>query len=127
MTQWRDKAWAEFPEFRSLLEQDSWSCHVFLFELVRFSVEAHYAHDSDALRRAYGFAKWCWEQPGFLANAASVSFYEHVFDEWELRHEVVPLLPPAVKTAVLPLLEWRLPSERFAEVDRLLSETNPPA
>ena len=133
MTLWRDKAEAEFPDIYALLgklskepDNDSWSCHVFLIELLRFTVAAHRAHDIAALQRCYGFAQWCLDQPGrFLADAARISFYEHVFDEWELRDEVVRWLPDSVKTTVRPLWEWRLSPEKLAEVDRLLATTNP--
>lgn len=121
MVEWRGEASARFPELRPFLERDSWSCHVFLFEVLQLAVEAHRVGDEDLLTRAYSFAQWCFEQPGrFLSDAAIVSFYEHVFDAWELRHEVANRLPAGVKSKVRPLWEWRLPSDRLAEVDRLL-------
>ena len=127
MVEWRGEASARFPELRPFLERDSWSCHVFLFEVLQLAVEAYRSGDHELLTRAYAFARWCFEQPGqFLSNAAVVSFYEHVFDAWELRHEVVGQLPCGVMPKVRPLWEWRLPSDRLAEVDRLLEASSPP-
>ncbi|AHH93465.1 hypothetical protein GCM10010174_31900 [Kutzneria viridogrisea] len=128
MVEWRGEASARFPELRDYLERDSWSCHVFLFEVLQLAVDAHRAADEDLLNRSYGFAQWCFDQPGgFLSNAAVVSFYEHVFDAWELRHEVADRLSPAVTAKVRPLWEWRLPADRLAEVDRLLGVAGHPA
>ncbi|MCP2169071.1 DUF7674 family protein [Goodfellowiella coeruleoviolacea] len=127
MTEWRGKALAQFPELRELVERESWSCHVFLFELRHLAMEAHRTADTEALTRVYDFARWCLEQPGqFLSNAAVVSFYVHVFDDWELRHEVVRWVPARIAERVRPLWEWRLSSERLAEVDRLLAAPTPP-
>ena len=55
-----------------------------------------------------------------LANAAVVSFYELVFDEWELRHQIAGRLPAEVIDRVHPLWEWRLPGPRMAEAARLM-------
>ncbi|MBV8934017.1 MAG: hypothetical protein JOZ47_22760 [Kutzneria sp.] len=127
MVEWRGEAAARFPELRLFLERDSWSCHVFLFEVLQLAVEAHRTADEDVLSRAYGFAQWCFEQPEqFLSNAAVVSFYEHVFDAWELRHEVASRLPHGVMSKVRPLWEWRLPADRLAEVDRLMEVVDHP-
>ncbi|HTI26929.1 MAG TPA: hypothetical protein VL652_38450, partial [Kutzneria sp.] len=72
--------------------------------------------------------RWCFEQPGrFLSNAAVVSFYEHVFDDWDLRHDVARRLPTEVMAQVRPLWEWRLPADKLAEVDRLLGVADHPA
>ncbi len=100
---------------------------MFLTELWQLAAEAHRAGDADLLRRVYGFAHWCFRQPEqFLSNASVVSFYEHVFDEWELRDEVAPWLPAEVVAKVRPLWEWRWSAERLSEVDRLLDGSTPP-
>ena len=117
---WKTKALEMLPALRQVIEHD-WSCHVFLGELVTLVWDAHRARDADGLRRIYGFARWCFDQPGqFLANAAVISFYELVFDEWELRHDIAAWLPADVVARVRPLWEWRLPGPRMTEVDRLV-------
>ncbi len=117
---WRVEARAAFPELESLCGAE-WSVHVFLTELLDIVRKAHRDADTETLDRAYGFAKWCLDQPRrFLADAAIVSFYEHLFDDWELRHEIAERLPDRIAERVRPLWEWRLPVERLAEVDQLL-------
>jgi hypothetical protein len=121
VAEWRSKALELLPALRTVIDHD-WSCHVFLGELVPMVWDAHRAQDQDELDRIYGFVRWCFEAPGqFLANAAVISFYELVFDEWDLRREIATWLPNAVIERVHPLWEWRLPAARMAEVDRLLA------
>lgn len=123
MADWKNKALELLPALRPVIEHD-WSCHVFLGELLPLVWDAHRAKDTDSLRRIYGFVRWCFDQPGqFLANAAVVSFYELVFDEWELRHDIATWLPADVVAKVRPLWEWRLPGQRMSEVDRLVADT----
>jgi hypothetical protein len=121
---WRQVALVELPELCSIIEHGSWSCHVFLVEVLHLVEDAHRNKEEEAedtLRRGYGFAQWCFAAPSaFLANAATVSFYVHVFDRWELRHAVLPWLPPRICAHVRPLWEWRLPGDRMRELDRLL-------
>ncbi|MFD1147825.1 DUF7674 family protein [Saccharothrix hoggarensis] len=127
MVDWRARASALLPELSAVVERESWSCHVFLSELWQLALEAHRDGDREVLRRVYGFAHWCFRQPErFLSDASVVSFYEHVFDEWELRDEVAPWLPAEVVDRVRPLWEWRWSKERLTEVDRLLAEAGPP-
>lgn len=117
---WKIRALELLPTLHSVIDHD-WSCHVFLGELLPLVWDAHRAHDTDSLDRIYGFVRWCFDQPGqFLANAAVVSFYELVFDEWELRHDIAAWLPADVVAKVRPLWEWRLPGQRMSEVDRLV-------
>lgn len=121
MADWKNKALELLPALRPVIEHD-WSCHVFLGELLPLVWDAHRAKDVDSLHRIYGFARWCFDQPGqFLANAAVVSFYELVFDEWELRHDIACWLPTDIVAKVRPLWEWRLPGQRMSEVDRLVA------
>lgn len=99
---------------------------MFLSELWQLALEAHREGDREVLGRVYGFAHWCFRQPErFLSDASVVSFYEHVFDEWELCDEVAPWLPAEVVDRVRPLWEWRWSKERLSEVDRLLAESGP--
>lgn len=91
-------------------------------ELWHLALEAHRAGDEETLRRVYGFASWCFQQPEqFLSNAIVVSFYEHVFDDWKLRDDVAHRLTPEIVAKVRPLWEWRWSTERLAEVDALFS------
>lgn len=127
MVDWRARASVLLPELSDVVERESWSCHVFLSELWHLALEAHREADGETLGRVYGFAHWCFRQPEqFLSNASVVSFYEHVFDEWDLRDEVAPWLPSEVVAKVRPLWEWRWSTERLAEVDRLLETSQPP-
>jgi hypothetical protein len=122
VAEWKSKALELLPTLRPVIEHD-WSCHVFLGELLPQLWDAHRAKDEDGLHRIYGFARWCFDQPGqFLTNAAVVSFYELVFDEWDLRHDIATWLPPDVVARVRPLWEWRLPGPKMAEVDRLVAD-----
>ena len=122
MAEWRSKALELLPALRPVIEHD-WSCHVFLGELLPLVWDAHRAKDNDSLDRIYGFVRWCFDAPGqFLTNAAVVSFYELVFDEWDLRRDIAAWLPADVVARVRPLWEWRLPGPKMAEVDRLVAE-----
>jgi hypothetical protein len=88
MAAWRRKVDALFPELRDdLAEDEPLTPHLVFFALLPFVFEAHRRGDEDALRRTYGFAKWCHDARD-LENAVAVSFYEHVFDDWSLRREV---------------------------------------
>lgn len=123
MTGWRAKAAELLPELSEVLH-GSWSVHVFLSELHELVREAHRAGDEHTLTRGYRFAEWCLHQPErFLSHAAAVSFYEHVFDDWDLRHDAARRLPTGIAALVRPLWEWRLPLERLSEIDRLLGTT----
>ncbi|MGH3625432.1 MAG: DUF7674 family protein [Sciscionella sp.] len=120
MTGWRNKAGELLPEL-SASSATSWSVHVFFAELVDLVLVAHRGDDVDRLRRAYDFASWCLEQPSrFLSDAAILSFYEHLFDDWDLRFDVVTWLPDGLALRLRPLLQWRLPAPRLVELDRLL-------
>jgi hypothetical protein len=127
MTAWRSKAADLLPELGASCAS-SWSVHLFFADLVDLVQRAHREESTDLLHRAYAFASWCLEQPSrFLADAAILSFYEHLFDDWELRHEVVRWMPDGVASKVRPLLQWRLSAPRLAEVDRLLGcQAQPP-
>jgi hypothetical protein len=127
VAEWKSKALEVLPTLAPVIEHD-WSCHVFLGELLPLVWDAHRANDDDCLTRIYGFARWCFDQPGsFLANAAMVSFYELLFDEWDLRHQVASWLSADVVTRVYPLWEWRLPGPRMIEIDRLVARQAEPA
>lgn len=122
MAEWKSKAAELLPALKPAIEHD-WSCHVFLGELLSLVWEAHRSADQESLTRIYGFVRWCFDQSGqFLANAAMVSFYELVFDEWELREQIAGWLEPDIVLRVRPLWEWRMPSTRIAEIERLFAD-----
>ncbi|HWE91450.1 MAG TPA: hypothetical protein VG317_18460 [Pseudonocardiaceae bacterium] len=121
MAEWKSKAVELLPALGPAIEHD-WSCHVFLGELLPLVWEAHRGDDGESLTGIYTFVRWCFDQPGqFLANAAIVSFYELVFDEWELREQIAGWLGPDIVARVRPLWEWRMPAARMTEIDRLLT------
>jgi hypothetical protein len=122
---WQHEARQVLPELTDVIRA-GWSVHVLFTELLDVVREAHSRQDTQTLRRAYGFAHWCLRAPGaFLANAALVSFYELLFDEWEQRERVAPWLPPDAIEKVRPLWEWRLTKPALAEIDQLLGSQLP--
>jgi hypothetical protein len=98
------------------------------FDLLPLVREAHQEGDTEALRRIYGFAEWCFEQKAKdLWNAAGVAFYEHLFDcHRSLWREYVRWLPPRVVEGCWGLWEWRLEAQELAEVRRLIAECRKP-
>jgi hypothetical protein len=98
-----------------------------LFELLPLVFSAHRRGDDHQLREIYAFAQWCHHQRAgsALSNAAAVSFYEHLFDDWSLREAVVPWLSPSVREAILPLWERRLPPARAQDLLTLLAREEP--
>jgi hypothetical protein len=119
---WRRKADALLPELRGDYEPPTpYGLFFALLPLVR---DAHRRDDTDLVPRAYAYAQWCWHQQrgNDLKNAVSVAFYEHLFDDWSVREEVVAWLHPTIATEAMPLWESRLPPDKLAEVRRLLAE-----
>ena len=119
---WRRYALDIFPEFHEDIGHEARSPYELFFLLLPFARDAHKRGDEDALRRIYGFAQWCHHQRrgSELPNAVAVAFYEHLFDDWSLREQVVPWLSPRVRQDVLPLWEARLDEPELAELRRLL-------
>ncbi|MGH3494969.1 MAG: DUF7674 family protein [Sciscionella sp.] len=118
---WQAKAAELLPELAVVVDA-GWSVHVLFTELLDLVRQAHAHGDEAALRRGYAFAHWCLRAQGrFLANAALVSFYELLFDDWGHREQVAGWLPPEIIERVRPLWEWRLSAAHLAEVDRLLA------
>ena len=90
MSVWRRKAIDLFPDLRNELQSGELSTYLLFGELLSKLCEAHQTDDETTLKAIYGFAEWCSKQKAeHLWNAAGVSFYEHVFDRWELREKVV--------------------------------------
>jgi hypothetical protein len=120
MSAWRRRA-------RPLLSELPDSPHEAFFELLSLAREAHRRSDEEALRRIYAYAAWCHHQRAgsTLSDAVAVSFYEHLFDDWSLREEVVPWLSPSVREAILPLWERRLPAAKTRELRALLAREQP--
>lgn len=107
MSVWRREAAALLPELCSD-EPARKSINLFLFEVLPFVRDAHRTGDEDALRRGYEFAAWCHRQGGALANAVAVSFYEHLFDSWDIHENVMRWLDPQIARECWPLCEERL-------------------
>ena len=95
---------------------------MFFFETVPFVRDAHRAADDGALERAYGFAHWCFRQGGELQNAAAVSFFEHLFDSWDIHRDVLNWIDRPVLRECWPLFEARLDAEKLAVVRRHLND-----
>jgi hypothetical protein len=97
------------------------------FSILPFVRGAHKRGDEDALRRAYAFAQWCHHQRrgSSLWNAAAVSFYEHLFDDWSIREDVASWLSPTVRRDIMPLWESRLSPAKVAALQELLAGPQP--
>jgi hypothetical protein len=119
---------ALFPDLRPAARRPDYTVYHAFFDLLPRVRAAHMAGDEESLRRIYGFAEWCAEQPAqHLWNAAGVAFYEHLFDSH--RHvwsEVVRWLSPRAVADHWGLWEWRLSGEDLVEVRRLLDECRSP-
>lgn len=125
MAAWRRKADRLLPELREeLSDEKGLTPGLMFFSLLEFVRDAHRRADDDALRRAYGLAQWCHHQRdgSDLPNAVAVCFYEHLFDDWSLRHDVIPWLSPGVRQAILVLWERRLSDGKAGELRSLLKE-----
>ncbi|HEV2786321.1 MAG TPA: hypothetical protein VGV67_08045 [Solirubrobacteraceae bacterium] len=113
MSAWRSEAERRLPElWRD--ETARATPYLFFFALLPFVHDAHRSGDDHALARAYGFALWCYRQAGDLQNAATVAFYEHLFDSWDIHADVLRWLDPQVARDCWPLYEARLDAQRLA-------------
>lgn len=110
---WRKQAAELLPELWAD-EDDRQTPSLFFFAVVPFVRDGHRRGDDEALGRAYRFAKWCLRQGGDLRNAAGVSFYEHLFDSWDVREDVVRWLDAEVVQECWELWEARLDTEKLA-------------
>ena len=120
MAAWRQKAIALFPGLRPKLEAADSSPYAAFSELLPRVIDAHRSSNTEELRKLYGFALWCMRQKTKEPrNAAAVCFFEHLFDAWELRADVVPWLPPDVISDCWPLWRLRLDQEQLADLQRL--------
>jgi hypothetical protein len=123
--EWRRRAIADFPSLLMVrLDLDYspyWLFYTDLLPMVRAAAHEH--PDPTLLKRIFDYAEWSLGQGGDLANAAGVSFYEHLFDAREDWVTVLPYLSPAVVRACWPLWEarWELWESRTSrdEVQRL--------
>jgi hypothetical protein len=81
MSSWRRKVLTFFPDLQREAERPDFTIYNAFSELLPRVRTAHQEGDTETLRRIYGFAEWCSEQKAKdLWNAASVSFYAHLFD-----------------------------------------------
>jgi hypothetical protein len=133
MATWRRRALELFPQWRRELNDPEFSIYMLYFELLSLARDAHKEADEPELLKIYGFAKWCFEQKnGELRNATGVAFYEHLFDNWSLRHDVAKWITPEILRNCWCLWEARLESaqivelrEVFAERDRIRTRKRP--
>lgn len=127
MAAWRRHALRLFPEIRDELDEDAFSPHALFFILLPFARDAHQRSDEDALERIYAFAQWCHHQRvgSELPNAVAVSFYEHLFDDWSMREDVVPWLSPRIRDDIWPLWQQRLDGPKLTQLRQLLNATAP--
>lgn len=123
MSLWRRKAVEMFPELKKdfqVGEKSSYSVFLTLRGLLWDALETN---DEDTITKIFQFAEWCSRQKAEnLWNAAGVSFYEHIFDEWKYRQKVIAWLSPLVITSYKALWEGRLSSERVREVNQLIAQ-----
>jgi len=91
------------------------------FELGAIARKAHRDDEGEMLRRIYGYASWCFEQPSSVVqNAVAVGFYEHVFDDPSMRESVAPWLNERVVAACWVLWEARFPPRELRKIARLV-------
>ncbi len=126
MSTWRRNALQLFPDLRPSLESADITVMQFFFELSGEARRAHRAGDDARLHAIYSFAEWCAREPAKeLWNAAGVGFYEHVFDEPNIRERVAPWLPDDVRANHGGLWESRLEPADYARVKAILKDTPP--
>ena len=123
MSVWRRKAIELLPGWHKQLEAKEIGIYFVFGVLLDELRRAFEENDEEAQHRIFAFAEWCSNQrTGELWNAAGVSFYEHLFDVWEDRQQVVPCSSPSVIANHWSLWEWRLSPERLAELGKLLKQ-----
>jgi len=118
---WHARATNVFPELMAdelaAVHESLYALFVELLPAVRI---AHHQGDAESLRHIYGFARWCLDQPGDVSNAAAVAFYEHLFDDWQLREAVTPWLTPRTVREIWTLWEARLDQQQVRALRQLL-------
>jgi hypothetical protein len=119
MSAWRREAADRLPELWRDQEARQ-SIYLFFFEVLPFVIAGHRSGDEGVLERGYGFAKWCFQQGGELENAAAVAFYEHLFDSWDLREDVLRWLDPRIAGACWTLFAMRLDADKLDFLRRRL-------
>ena len=125
---WRRKVVTFFPDMRCDVQRPTFSIYMVFFELLPRVRIAHQEGDTEALRRIYGFAEWCFEQKAMnMWNAAAVAFYEHLFDSHPtLWNEFVRWLSPRVVKGCWGLWESRLTAEELKRITGLFQECTRP-
>ena len=123
MSAWRRKALQLFPKLKQELNDREYTIYLLYFDLLPTLKDAHRLNDTEALRKIYGFAEWCClQREKELWNPAGVCFYEHLFDENWLWHEVLPWLSPQVIQQVHSLWQWRLGDGDYHQLKNMLSQ-----
>ncbi len=113
-----------FPPLKDDLSDNDYTPYTLFGDLRRLVREAHRNNDEEMLRSIYCFAEWCLRQKSEnLWNAAGVSFYEHLFDDFRRGwHLIVPWLSPYVVQKVRNLGELFHDEEELAQIHRLINE-----
>jgi hypothetical protein len=126
MSAWRRRALEAFPDLRASVESSDTTLMLFFFELGGEAARAHRIEDERRLDAIYSFAEWCARQPEEeLWNPAGVGFYEHVFDEPDIRERVAPWLPEDIRAEHEGLWKLMLNPKDFAAVKRMLRRISP--
>ena len=121
MAEWRRRALEAFPDLAPDIRDAEFSLHDLFRELVPKAMDAHRADDGASLDRIYGYARWCLLHPHKeLWNPAGVSFYEHLFEDWDLRRQVASRLDSESVDRCVGLWELMLDKARFEELKQLL-------
>ena len=95
LPEWKRKALDLWPDLYEYVDEDQQNINFAFFELLPRCQEAHQRADEHELKRIYGFAEWCLDQPHQeLWNAAGVAFYEHLVDRPETRAAIPRWLKP---------------------------------
>jgi hypothetical protein len=124
MSVWRKKAIECLPESRKDFEDPSASIYLVFSELRSAAINFHKANNNERLQKIYDFAEWCFRQKDKdLWNAAGVSFYEHLGDYSETRHEMRRWVKPDIYSQIRGLLELHLSNEEMKQIDTSYKET----
>jgi hypothetical protein len=118
---WHELAWDLFPTLHEQLADSTNSLYELFSALDMLLSEAHGSQNRELLARIYFFGEWCLaSRDPEVSNAAGVAFWEHVFDDWLARFEVIPYLSPRVIADISPLWEWCLSAEKVEEIKGLV-------
>ena len=117
MSAWRRRALEAFPDHGTEIRAPQLTLHQLFFEMGQWCRDAHAAGDRELLSRIYSYAEWCFRLPDrSAANAAAVSFYEHLGDSRATLSAMPEWVPKDVFADVASLLEYRVGGAALADV-----------